>query len=35
MLKGIIVLLFFQFIGECIAKFFVLLVAGPDIAMIL
>jgi holin-like protein len=35
MLKGIIVLLFFQFLGECIAKFFELLVPGPVIGMIL
>ena len=28
MLKGIIILLLFQFIGECIAKFFMLLVPG-------
>ena len=35
MLKGIIVLLFFQFIGECIAKFFELLVPGPVIGMVL
>ena len=35
MLKGIIVLLLFQFIGECIAKFFVLLVPGPVIGMVL
>ncbi|MFY9073556.1 CidA/LrgA family protein [Malaciobacter mytili] len=35
MLKGIIVLLVFQFLGECIAKFFSLLVPGPVIGMIL
>ena len=35
MLKGIIILLLFQFIGECIAKFFVLLVPGPVIGMVL
>ena len=35
MLKGIIVLLLFQFLGECIAKFFSLLVPGPVIGMIL
>ena len=35
MLKGIIVLLFCQFIGECIAKFFELLVPGPVIGMVL
>ncbi|AXX93461.1 hypothetical protein CPU12_10170 [Malaciobacter molluscorum LMG 25693] len=35
MLKGIIVLLFFQFIGECISKLFSLLVPGPVIGMIL
>ena len=35
MLKGIIVLLLFQFLGECVAKFFSLLVPGPVIGMIL
>ncbi|MFX4231783.1 CidA/LrgA family protein [Aliarcobacter butzleri] len=35
MLKGIIVLLVFQFLGECIAKFFTLLVPGPVIGMVL
>lgn len=35
MLKGIIVLLVFQFFGECISKFFELLVPGPVIGMIL
>ena len=35
MLKGIITLLIFQFIGECIAKLFELLVPGPVIGMIL
>ena len=35
MLKGIIVLLVFQFLGECIAKFFTLLVPGPAIGMVL
>ncbi|NCB12154.1 MAG: CidA/LrgA family protein [Erysipelotrichia bacterium] len=35
MLKGIIVLLVFQFIGECIAKLFELLVPGPVIGMVL
>ncbi|RXJ87660.1 CidA/LrgA family protein [Arcobacter sp. CECT 8985] len=35
MLKGIIVLLVFQFIGECISKLFSLLVPGPVIGMIL
>lgn len=35
MLKGIIILLFFQFLGECIAKLFTLLVPGPVIGMIL
>ncbi|BAK72183.1 CidA/LrgA family protein [Arcobacter sp. L] len=35
MLKGIIVLLVFQFLGECIAKFFELLVPGPVIGMVL
>ena len=35
MLKGIIILLFFQFLGECIARFFMLLVPGPVIGMVL
>ncbi|RZV13315.1 CidA/LrgA family protein [Aliarcobacter butzleri] len=35
MLKGIIVLLVFQFLGDCIAKFFELLVPGPVIGMVL
>lgn len=35
MLKGIIILLLFQFLGECIAKFFELLVPGPVIGMVL
>ena len=35
MLRGIIILLFFQFLGECIAKFFALLVPGPVIGMVL
>ena len=35
MLKGIILLLLFQFIGECISKFFMLLVPGPVIGMVL
>lgn len=35
MLKGIITLLFFQFLGECIAKLFELLVPGPVIGMVL
>ncbi|MFW2600131.1 CidA/LrgA family protein [Aliarcobacter butzleri] len=35
MLKGIIVLLVFQFLGECTAKFFTLLVPGPVIGMVL
>lgn len=35
MLKGIIVLLFCQFLGECITKYFELLVPGPVIGMIL
>jgi putative effector of murein hydrolase LrgA (UPF0299 family) len=35
LLKGIIVLLVFQFLGECIAKFFELLVPGPVIGMVL
>ncbi len=35
MLKGIITLLFFQFLGECIAILFELLVPGPVIGMVL
>lgn len=35
MLKGIITLLVFQFLGECVAKLFELLVPGPVIGMIL
>ena len=35
MLKGIIVLLVFQFLGECISKFFTLLVPGHVIGMVL
>ena len=35
MLKGIIILLLFHFLGECIAKFFELLVPGPVIGMVL
>ena len=35
MLKGIIVLLVFQFLGECIARLFELLVPGPVIGMVL
>lgn len=35
MLKGIITLLIFQFIAECIAKLFELLVPGPVIGMVL
>lgn len=35
MLRGIIILLVFQFLGECIAKLFTLLVPGPVIGMIL
>jgi len=35
MLKGIIILLAFQFLGECISKFFELLVPGPVIGMVL
>lgn len=35
MLKGIITLLVFQFLGECIAKLFDLLVPGPVIGMVL
>ena len=35
MLKGIITLLIFQFLGECITKLFELLVPGPVIGMVL
>lgn len=35
MLKGIIILLIFQFLGECISKFFSLLIPGPVIGMVL
>lgn len=35
MLKGIITLLIFQFLGECIAKLFELLIPGPVIGMVL
>jgi len=35
MLKGIITLLGFQFLGECIATLFSLLVPGPVIGMVL
>jgi len=35
MLKGIIVLLFCQFLGECISKLFDLLVPGPVIGMVI
>jgi putative effector of murein hydrolase LrgA (UPF0299 family) len=35
LLKGIIILLLFQFLGECIARFFMLLVPGPVIGMVL
>ncbi|WP_072682323.1 CidA/LrgA family protein [Arcobacter sp. LA11] len=35
MLKGIITLLVFQFLGECLAKLFSLLIPGPVIGMIL
>ena len=35
MLKGIITLLIFQFLGECIAKLFEILVPGPVIGMVL
>ena len=35
MLKGIITLLVFQFLGECITKLFELLVPGPVIGMVL
>jgi len=35
MLKGIITLLIFQFIGECISKLFELLVPGAVIGMVL
>jgi len=35
LLKGIITLLIFQFLGECISKLFELLVPGPVIGMVL
>lgn len=35
MLKGLITLLIFQFLGECITKAFALVVPGPVIGMIL
>lgn len=35
MLKGIITLLIFQFLGECVVKLFSLLVPGPVIGMLL
>lgn len=35
MLKGIIALLVFQFLGECIVKLFTLVVPGPVIGMVL
>ncbi len=35
MLKGIITLLIFQFLGECISKLFSILVPGPVIGMVL
>ncbi|PLY07221.1 MAG: CidA/LrgA family protein [Arcobacter sp.] len=35
MLKGIITLLIFQFIGECFVRFFELIVPGPVIGMVL
>jgi len=35
MLKGIITLLIFQFIGECISRFFSLVVPGAVIGMVL
>lgn len=35
MLKGLIILLVFQFIGECVSKLFSLLVPGPVIGMVL
>ncbi len=35
MLKGIITLLVFQFLGECFVRFFELIVPGPVIGMVL
>ncbi len=35
MLKGVITLLIFQFIGECFVRFFELIVPGPVIGMVL
>ena len=35
MLKGIITLLVFQFLGECFVRFFGLIVPGPVIGMVL
>ena len=35
MLKGIITLLIFQFLGECFVRFFELIVPGPVIGMVL
>lgn len=35
MLKGIILLLIFQFLGECFVRFFELIVPGPVIGMVL
>lgn len=35
MLKGIIALLVFQFLGECIVKLFTLVIPGPVIGMVL
>ena len=35
MLKGIITLLAFQFLGECFVRFFELIVPGPVIGMVL
>ena len=35
MLKGIITLLIFQFLGECFVRFFELIVPGPVVGMVL
>lgn len=35
MLRGIITLLVFQFLGECVAKLFSLMIPGPVIGMVL
>ena len=35
MLKGIITLLIFQFLGECFVRFFDLIVPGPVVGMVL